>query len=301
MSSRAARLTGLASACRSIADEVADANHFVSVRALLRRFNAQIVVRPLLVEAMLAERIGAADNEPRWVLLLDSERYELSREQLDQEATARPLTARLRNSVAHELAHALAFRPAEFGVVLETHKGVSLKDIEEETERVSPLLLVPDSAFDGLMLSGETALAQLDRLRRSLGVSRQVFVRRVQLLRHTGSPGIRPGEPFHDMALLTGSVRDDGAAVASSWPLFANFDRNVEPGFLHELRRQRSIPLGSILRQASSSNVTSSAILTVPAGTEMHPTSEKMAVRIEVERDRNKGTFLVMVRRISSR
>ena len=39
--------------CTAIGNEIADERGFVSIRDLLRRFNADVIVRPLLVEGML--------------------------------------------------------------------------------------------------------------------------------------------------------------------------------------------------------------------------------------------------------
>ena len=105
--------------CTKIGDEVADEGGFVKIRDLLDRFHASVIVRPLLVEGMLAsinERPGSATQSQRWAVLVDSETYRVCDADIANESSSRPLAPRLRNTIAHELAHSLAFRPTEFGI-----------------------------------------------------------------------------------------------------------------------------------------------------------------------------------------
>ena len=142
-------LDQFAKVCTEIANDVADDSGFVSVRALLERFQAKLLIRPLLVEGMLASLDLDAREQgrtSRWAVLVDSESYSVTDSEVREEHPGKPLPSRLRNTVAHELVHSLAFRPSEFGIKLaksnESEKSKALvESIERQTERFSPLLL----------------------------------------------------------------------------------------------------------------------------------------------------------------
>ena len=73
-------LQRIASACAAIADEVADDSGFVSMRSLLARFQAHLLIQPMLVEGMLAsiqQSNGGANGNDRWAVLVDSETYDV--------------------------------------------------------------------------------------------------------------------------------------------------------------------------------------------------------------------------------
>src|SRR4051812_11753677 len=94
----------LARICISIADELADANGFVAVPKLLSRFSAEISVRPLLVEGMLAtiDKSTATKANVGWMVLIDSESSRVDEAQIKSETGKQPLPARVRFTVAHE-------------------------------------------------------------------------------------------------------------------------------------------------------------------------------------------------------
>jgi len=79
--------------CTKIGDEVADEGGFVKIRDLLDRFHASVIVRPLLVEGMLAsinERPGSATQSQRWAVLVDSETYRICDADIANESSSRP-------------------------------------------------------------------------------------------------------------------------------------------------------------------------------------------------------------------
>src|SRR5438552_4876718 len=114
----AQNLGPLFQACTDIANQVADNDGFVSIRRLLDRFRTNLRMRPLLVEGMIGSTHSANGQPPQWTVLADSERYPDVGPSLDKECAAEPLTAQFRFTVAHELAHSLAFRTSECGVRL---------------------------------------------------------------------------------------------------------------------------------------------------------------------------------------
>src|SRR5262249_47722226 len=105
-------LRSLAARCTELSDEIADADGFVSVRSLTSRFQAELILRPLLVEGMLASRSTPSKgvSQHQWAVLIDSETYpEVDEKVIAREGCSAPLPARMRNTIAHELAHSFAF------------------------------------------------------------------------------------------------------------------------------------------------------------------------------------------------
>src|SRR6266498_3218393 len=75
-------LKQIAVRCNHIAGEISDTDGFISVRRLLERFGATLIIRPLLVEGMLASSEQSSDgtddrNHHRWCLLLDRETHDV--------------------------------------------------------------------------------------------------------------------------------------------------------------------------------------------------------------------------------
>ena len=139
----------LAEFCLETSAKAADGDGFVPVRKLVETFGAEIETRPLLVEAMIA---APKASGAKWKVLLDAKSSRFERTKYDNESSQAPLGARLRFSVAHELGHILAFQPEDFGVRLrdaqkgETHKAL-VDRLEDTTDGLSPLLLIPDPAL----------------------------------------------------------------------------------------------------------------------------------------------------------
>jgi hypothetical protein len=147
-----ADVTAFGQACMRIASEAADASGFVPLRNLLERFHAEIVVRPLLVEGMLATQPGV---QSKWLVVVDSELYRVTKADFDAESSSQPLSSRLRFTVAHELVHSLAFRTSEFDIRLSTSinsevsRSSVVDAIEGITDSLTPLLLLSESALAG--------------------------------------------------------------------------------------------------------------------------------------------------------
>src|SRR5688572_30686630 len=135
-------LQSLARACTAIAEDVADASGFVPVRRLLERFDISLVIRPLLVEGMLASIPAQREDGTRskFAVLIDSETFKVNDKEVATEDPASPLPPRFRSTVAHELLHALAFRPDSFGLRFdhaiddERRVGEFVEAVEQETE-----------------------------------------------------------------------------------------------------------------------------------------------------------------------
>lgn len=296
--------------CIKIGNEVADERGFVPIRDLLRRFQVQLIVRPLLVEGMLAtvDSVGDAARSSQWAVLIDSEMHALTDECILSESSERPLHVRARNTIAHELAHSLAFRASEFGI----GTGVSgrakasadlVKSIERETERLSPLLLVTEKALKQFASTGSRriSVAEMTALRERLGVSREVFVSRLQMLRSNDETGLLENTHFRNVAVGIADWTGQGA-VLRSWPLLVNFDRNVVPDFLLQTLRQERSRAGDldISRSSSLCNGSDSEV-TFECNSRSRGalTPERMAVTVDVEkRERSSQSSIFVVRKV---
>src|ERR1700686_3755132 len=137
-------------ACIRIASDAVDGDGFVPIHKLLKRFHAQVVIRPLLVEGMLATQPG---SQSEWVVLVDREVYGATKADVENEDANRPLPSRLRFTLAHELVHSLAFRASEFGIHLRSSiktqdaKASVVEAIEKITDSLAPLLLLSEGAL----------------------------------------------------------------------------------------------------------------------------------------------------------
>ena len=306
-------LERFAEVCIAIGNEVADDEGFVPVRNLLARFHTSLLIRPLLVEGMLASREHKGGNNldtNQWTVLLDSETYPINELQVKEESREQPLPSRLRNTIAHELVHSLAFRPSEFGIRLRKHsnseksRSALVQAIERETERLSPLLLWPEKALAKLLSSKKQSLSieDLKWVCRSMGISRYVLINRLRLLRPTDANGFRYRDGLKDLAIGIGSWLDGGNAVLRSWPLFINFDRNIVPAFLHKLVHQDRMPAKAIFADemfVMCGGAQNTVEFVTDAGSSAVPNAKKMKVQCTVEytNKRTGSDFLYVLRK----
>jgi len=299
-------LEQFAKVCNQIANDVADESGFVPVRGLLERFRATLVARPLLVEGMLASiDTDVASQSPHpWAVLVDSEMYRVSETAIEEERVGHPLAARLRNTVAHELVHSLAFRPSDFGVRLnfdisaEKNKAALVEAIEQQTERFSPLLLWSRKALENLVITHGRALSvdNFTETRRVLGMSREVIISRLNLL--PPADELRNLSGLANVAIGIAEWAKGGTALLRKWPLFINFHGNVVPSFLNRLRNQDYLPSTDVFKDTrfAMSGGTSRIVDFEAAANHPNP----LPATCMVERsDRKAGSrFLFMVRRV---
>lgn len=245
--------------CVEIGNEVADEFGFVPVRGLLERFHANLEIRPLLVEGMLAS-VPNSGNGSTWLVLVDKDTYDLREADVRAESSDHPLPHRLRNTIAHELVHSLAFRPAEFGLRLREQVDTDksrlelVDDIERLTEQLSPLLLWPDKALAKAIASKAHALSVDDLLQvqRSMGISRYVLVSRLGFLRPTDENSFLFSKALRNLAVGIGEWGNGKVASVKSWPLFRNFDDNIVPSFIHKLAGQERLWADTVFPEAFS-------------------------------------------------
>ncbi len=303
-------LQSIADACTTISDAVADASGFVPIRNLLERFDVSLVIRPLLVEGMLAS-VPAQRGDSRGsklAVLVDSETYKVDFKEIAGEDASNPLPVRLRNTIAHELLHSLAFRPGHFGLRLQQPLGddqsisALVEEIEEETERLTPLLLWPEKALDRLLENRPNAITpgELANLAQQFGISRQVAVTRLRLRGH--KEGIIYAPWLRDVAIGIAEWGEGGRAVFRKWPLFVNFDRNIVPSFLFNVGSQDRLPASAVIEDehfAMRGGEYTRMSLLLDAGLKDAPKVQTMPVVFAIEAGNRKprSEFLFVVRK----
>ncbi len=248
----------------------------------------------------------SASNKNKWLVLVDGDTYQVSNGALAAESSRAPLDSRLRNTVAHELVHSFAFRTSDFGIRLKDQPKdrADLKEvvgvIEDETENLSPLLLVSEKGLEQFLKTKQRSCTLYDLMdaARTMGISRTVLINRLRLLRPANRLRELPG--LHNIAIGLAEWNKWGTAVLKRWPpLFLNFDRNIGPGFCFVVLRQEGVLAQDVWKDplfAMCGGPKTSTDLTVDAGTEQSPTSSKMEIHISCEdRQKEAGTEFMYV------
>lgn len=255
----AAHLAPLAATCNAIGGELADAAGFVSIRALLSRFQSELIRRPLLVEAMvthLEDQSSEGKVNGRWAVLVDSDRYPVTDQAILDESHERPLPARFRFTIAHELAHSLAFRPREFGIAplfggdTRTDREEFVEAVERETDRMAPLLLLPDKTLRTLVAAQKVqwTAPELQAVCRRFGISRYALINRLLLLlRRDEMSDLREATALRNLGIGIGNWTQQGEAVLRKWPLYINFDNGIVPVPLLRVANQDRVPAPSVI------------------------------------------------------
>jgi hypothetical protein len=298
VSPTALRLAPLAATCNAIGSELADAAGFVSIRALLSRFQADLIRRPLLVEAMMAHLENEAPEgktSGRWAVLVDSDRYSVTDQAILEESHEHPLPVRFRFTVAHELAHVLAFQPREFGIAPLWGTDTNINDaefveaVERETDRMAPLLLLPDKTLRTLFKAHRvqwTAPA-LHTISRCFGISRYALINRLLLLlRRDDVSGLRESTSLRNLCIAIGTWTPQGEAVLRKWPLYINFHNSIVPFPLLRIANQDRVPVSSLIHDERFSlcgGHVNSTELTWEAGLPGLKPDQQMRIQISVE------------------
>jgi hypothetical protein len=168
--------------CLKIADSTADRHGFVAIRNLSSACNCQVVARPLLVEAAITTNHQSPDT---WVVLIDSETHQFSDDDFEYESSISPLRERTRNTLAHEIAHAVAcdLLGKDFSESGNLSKRLSF--IERAIEKSSPLLLLPKSFIIQRLRqipSADKSLQYFSKIHDYFGVSREVFLHAINTI-----------------------------------------------------------------------------------------------------------------------
>lgn len=297
MSDRAFRQ--LLQVAAQISDRAADSTGFVPLAALAREMKADVRFRPLLVEGVVAQPKA---KDGRWLVLIDNETHRVSEDMFMQESSTRPLGPRVRNTVAHELAHALG--PRYEAVIDGTEKSRQelAETLERDTEQLSPALLIPARAIEALVRARDEPfdISELVAARDRLGVSSRVFVMRLELLAQETESRVRHHPRLENVVIGSGEWL--GSTRVELHPMPFRGAGGLVPEFVALLRSFKKVNLSDQFADADfylngGSNPTSEA--TLWWGTGGHPQSEKGVIVISVEDVPRKadGSFLWLARR----
>jgi hypothetical protein len=295
-------------------NEEALPNGFVPVRKLAQRLNAEVVFRPLLVEAMIAANQAPAVGEYDWKVLLDIDRFESDSRIFENENDKSHMSFRSRNTIAHELLHTFAFKK-EAGKFLprlfEWEKQGGAKTVnflEKEAEKLSSMLLIPQ---DSLLkfLAPERNQIEIDHLvpeYQKYGVSRQIFINRLRHLATEDNERVLNRPCLKNILVGMGEWTSPTSYSLKTWPVFLNFKNNFRPAFLLEAQSNRS---DSIIVSASLESsfylcggqhgeVTFEGYM----GTEKFPETARCEFRLSVEKveRRQYKKFLFMIHQLDT-
>jgi hypothetical protein len=260
--------------------------------------------------------IGSARRSPdpthekrEWIVFIDEEMHPISLEHIRREGPYSPLAERLRNTIAHELVHSLAFRPTDFGISqMWTEPKASspaefVKLVERHTERLSPLLLWPESALRTRLQNQreQVSIDDLVKARRHMGISRYILINRLANLNQYDPNDLRHSLALQNIGIGLGEWREKGRCIVKSWPLFGRFERNDVPAFLRKIRQQDGTPAEAVFPDSSFAMCgghNRSVTCVVDAGTARNPRSTTFSVELSMEAtDQSPGSnFLFVVR-----
>ena len=281
-----------------LSDRAADETGFVTLAALAREVQADVHFRPLLVEGVAAQ---PKSKDGRWVVLIDIETHRITDEMFAHENVASKLGSRVRNTVAHELAHALGPRFEELGVDPDISRKELVSILEQETEQLSPALLIPRRAMENLIKARDETfdISELVAARDQFGVSSHVFVRRFDLLRQEENNQLRHHSRLRNLAIGMGEWHSSDHVELFGAP-FNGFS-GVVPEFVALLRNRKKISVmdyfGSVDFYLNGGTETNSTER-LWAGTTAHPRAEQMKIEISVETvsRKTRETFLWIAR-----
>jgi hypothetical protein len=290
---------GLLKVATTLSERAADEGGFVSLTALAREIQADVKFRPLLVEGIAAQ---PKSKDGRWLILVDSETHPVTEEMLARETSLRPLGARVRNTVAHELAHALGPRFEEMKGGADVSRDEMVDSLERETERLSPALLVPRRGLEKFMDAnqGRLQLAELAAERDRLGVSSKVFVNRFELARQEEDSMLRHHRRLADVAIGVGEWMTVDRPEMMGSP-FSGFG-GMLPEFVALLRSGKKILIRDYFTSADfylNGGADAESIESLWIGTTKFPQSERASIEIVVEQVPRKSheSFLWLARR----
>jgi hypothetical protein len=243
------RLEDLFRSCMQIANEEALDSGFVPVRKLAARLNAQVVFRPLLVEAMIAANTAPTDGEYDWKVLLDVNRFGADSEIFELEDDKSHMSYRSRNTIAHELLHTFAFKKegGKFVPKLfewkEQRGSKTVNFLEDEAEKLSSLLLIPEASLLKFLAPERELVGIRDLVfaYHKYGVSRQVFINRFkQLCMDDAEKVLTRRRCLRGVAIGMGEWTSESSYSLKTWPVFQNFENRYQPDFILEAKSLRS-------------------------------------------------------------
>lgn len=284
------RLT-IAERCRQIGSQVRSERNFVRVWDLAEKLNAYIVARPLLVEASLASNDDPGAFDARdWVVLLDSGRFGISEFDLRNESRESPLPPRLRNTIAHELTHILAFKGerAASGFFHEQRSGETqdqyLRRIEKDIEAFSPLLLISEQVVERICTT-KHSLSEINELRKQCVVSREVFISRLNLAFIQDRSKTHYATGLSKTLIGLAEWGSQSAVRALPWPYFFGFN-DLLPDFIRASLNGEETDLSKLIDDSDfilCGGDKPETFVSLKVGTEQKPTAEEKVFLFEAE------------------
>lgn len=293
--------------CIQIADDLSDERGFVAIKSLAAHFQVSVVFRPLLVEAMLASIPASNGERPKWLVLVDSERFPSGQEAFENETADHPLVGRLRNTIAHELLHSLSFRESETDFEFRVERWLRetneeyLKRIEGETEELSPLLLIPEKLLVQIDGGPPVSLKDLRELQTQCAVTHDVLVSRLALWKKHHSTGGSLGGGLENMGLGTG-YWEGGKPWLPRFPTFVNFQNNRLPHAFKRLQTEKALCLADLFPNAefllNGGDLTEVELDGHRAGENLDYLKMRIRISVEEKAALRKNRFLVLVEKL---
>lgn len=294
-------LKRFAAACAEFGDRAADETGFVALHRVAALLKAEVEFRPMLVEGVIAKPKGPG----AWKVLIDSDMHEVTPEMFASEDRTKPLTARLRNTVAHELLHTLSFRAEEFGFALERQeketRADALKRFEAETESFSPFLLMSQAFLERQLTEQELSVSTAVAWRDHWALSREVVVSRLGLMQYLPEFRLRYHNSVSNVAIGLAEWVTPDSATLMEWPLYYSFENGIVPELVLKARNKGKPRLQDLVVDLAcylNGGTNSGSSVEMAAGTSNNPSSDRLPVAVTLEPvPREKGeTFFVTVR-----
>lgn len=182
---------------------------------------------------------GSSDSP--WLLLLDSETYAITLDQIKRERARNALPSRFRLTIAHELGHTLSFelKGGKLGVSTKSN-NTSLKKridiLESETDNLAPYLLIPERSIEEFFSDRDAppSIKDFIEFRDLNGVSSTTLAERLMLMNKTPISEALNSRGCQNFALGVG-IEAEGRAVFEPSIIFHNFSDKVLPRMIIEL------------------------------------------------------------------
>lgn len=221
--------------CWDLSEAAADESGFVSLRNLAQVAGCKVVARPLLAEAVIAR-----DNadEGKWVAFINSDQHKYSEAQWEQESHSTPLNHRTRNTVAHELAHAVAvdLLGLDFGSAKSNKE--KLNQIEKLVEKASPMLLLPKSSIQRAIeqiTCPQESLKMLSEARRRMAVSREIFISTLKTYNKLHRDKVVAFDGLLESSYGVMDLQNSGRFFTPSWWVFDNHHKKPRPAHMKKI------------------------------------------------------------------
>jgi hypothetical protein len=306
------RMREIRDRCDQLADEASSEDGYVVMRQLVELFDAEIIFRPLLVEAMIAKKSDLSKGGSLWKILLNEEVFGEDAKIYNCETSEHRLSPRGRNTIAHELIHTFQFRVKDNQIIADrvtdnkSRADAILRFLEREAHSLTSLLLIPQWRLNDLIceLIPQPSANSYIEIYQKFGTSREIFIQALNHLRSNDEFKIFKNPNVVDVWIGVGHWDQNLGPQFKLWPRFSNFANKSIPDFilksLDDGQSSFVIPNLSIDFVAYGGGLSSVDVVAFE-GSKVVPEERKVIYRISAEtRQRtSNGRFLFVIRRIS--